>query len=93
MKKSMVVLLCILMISVSSIGVGSRNVWAQDPVKLRPDMFTVMLENDHVRVLEWTFKPGEKELPHTHRKWSLTFCLEGNGPHMELTGILLMSER
>jgi beta-alanine degradation protein BauB len=76
MKKSMVVLLYILMILISSIGVGSRNGWAQDPVKLRPDMFTVMLENDHVRVLEWTFKPGEKELPHTHPEM-VTYILSG----------------
>ncbi len=51
-------------------------VWAQDPVKLRPDMFVVKLENDHVRVLEWTFKPGEKELPHTHPEM-ITYILSG----------------
>ncbi len=39
---------------------------AQDLVKLRPDMFTVKLENDRVRVVDWTFKPGDKEPTHTH---------------------------
>ena len=39
---------------------------AQDPVKLWPNMFSVKLENDRVRVFEWIFKPGDKETLHTH---------------------------
>ncbi len=34
------------------------------------------LENDRVRVLEWTFKPDEKELPHTHPEM-ITYILSG----------------
>jgi quercetin dioxygenase-like cupin family protein len=49
---------------------------AQDLVKLRPDMFTVKLENDHVRVLQWTFKPGDKEPMHTHPE-SVWYYLAG----------------
>lgn len=39
---------------------------AQDPVKISPDMYTVLLENEHVRVLEFRCKPGQKEPMHSH---------------------------
>ena len=39
---------------------------AQDPVKLSPNMYTVLLENEHVRVLEFRQKAGEKEPMHSH---------------------------
>jgi beta-alanine degradation protein BauB len=39
---------------------------AQDPVKLSPNMYRVLLENEHVRVLEFRAKPGEKEPMHSH---------------------------
>ena len=41
-------------------------VFAQDPVTLSPRMYTVLLENDQVRVLEFRCKPGEKEPMHSH---------------------------
>ena len=37
-----------------------------DPVKISPQHYTVRLENDRVRVLDWRLKPGEKELMHSH---------------------------
>lgn len=39
---------------------------AQDPVKVAPKAFKVLLENDRVRVLEYRAKPGEKEPMHSH---------------------------
>ena len=39
---------------------------AQDPVKLSPTMYTVLLDNPQVRVLEFHAKPGEKEPMHSH---------------------------
>ena len=39
---------------------------SQDPVKLSPQYYTVRLENDRVRVLEYRLKPGEKEVMHSH---------------------------
>lgn len=50
---------------------------AQDIVKLRPDMFSVKLENERVRVLEWTFKPGEKEPIHTHPELVIYYLTGG----------------
>lgn len=37
-----------------------------DPVKLSPDKFKVLLENEKVRVVEYILKPGEKDEWHTH---------------------------
>lgn len=37
-----------------------------DAVKASPDKFKVLLENDKVRVVEYTLKPGEKDNWHTH---------------------------
>ncbi|MEP6921042.1 MAG: cytoplasmic protein [bacterium] len=38
----------------------------QDAVKLSPQYYKVLLENDQVRVFEYRLKAGEKELMHTH---------------------------
>jgi beta-alanine degradation protein BauB len=39
---------------------------ALDPVVTDPDHYTVVFENDRVRVLEYTDRPGERSTPHTH---------------------------
>ncbi len=38
----------------------------QDPVTLSPQYYTVRLDNDTVRVLEYRLPPGQKEAMHTH---------------------------
>lgn len=50
---------------------------AQDPVKLMPDKLSVKLENERVRVLEWTFKPGDKEPIHTHPEMVVYYLAGG----------------
>src|SRR3954466_2625836 len=37
-----------------------------DPVETNPDHYAVVFENDRVRVLEYTDKPGERTTPHQH---------------------------
>src|SRR4051812_27050837 len=44
----------------------AQPTFAQDPVKLSPKLYTVLLENDQVRVLEYHSKPGDKEPMHSH---------------------------
>ena len=39
---------------------------AQDSVKVAPNSYTVLLENDQVRVLKDCLKPGEKIPMHSH---------------------------
>ena len=38
----------------------------QDATKLAPQMYKVVLENSHVRVMDYHIKPGEKEPMHSH---------------------------
>jgi hypothetical protein len=45
---------------------GTGAALAADPVKVAPGVYKVALENDHVRVLEVTLKPGEKVPMHSH---------------------------
>jgi len=39
---------------------------AIDVLKASPDKYKLILENEHVRVIQYTLKPGEKDNPHTH---------------------------
>ena len=39
---------------------------AQDPAVVAPDIYKCKLENDHARVCEVTFKPGQKIAAHSH---------------------------
>ena len=37
-----------------------------DPVETNPDHYKVVFENDRVRVLEYTDRPGDRTTPHAH---------------------------
>jgi len=58
--------------------VGVATVRAQDPVKVAPNNFTVLLENDQVRVLDFQAKGGEKIPMHSHPAY-LTYDISGSG--------------
>jgi quercetin dioxygenase-like cupin family protein len=45
---------------------GSRGAQAQDPAVVNARTIRVKLDNNRVRVLEATLKPGDKEQPHSH---------------------------
>lgn len=47
-----------------------------DPVALSPDMYSVLLENEHVRVVEYRIEPGQKEPWHTHPAKAM-YVIEG----------------
>lgn len=49
----------------------------QDAVQLSPQFYTVKLENDRVRVLEFRFKPGDKEPLHSHIPYVVYFNSSG----------------
>lgn len=44
----------------------TKSAIAQDPIKVAPDVYKVLLENDRVRVLEVRIKPGQKAAMHEH---------------------------
>ena len=66
MKATLMKATLALLIVSGLLTVGARPAGAQDPVKLSPKMYTVLLENEQVRVLEFRAKPGEKEPTHSH---------------------------
>ena len=39
---------------------------SMDPVITNPDHYRVVFENDRVRVLEYTDRPGDRTVPHEH---------------------------
>ena len=43
-----------------------------DPVATNPKHYTVIFENDHVRVLEYTDQPGDRTTPTSTRTASWT---------------------
>ena len=45
----------------------SFQVYAQDPAKLHPDRYEVLLENEWVRVIRNRDKPGDKTNVHSHK--------------------------
>lgn len=53
-------------IAIGALGFAVAQETTQDPVIISPQYYTVRFENDTVRVLEYRFKPGEKEVMHTH---------------------------
>src|SRR5246127_6006124 len=46
--------------------IGASVTRAQDPVKVDPKHYTVVFENDAVRVLRIHYGPGEKSVMHSH---------------------------
>ena len=47
-------------------ALSSKVMSLQDPVKLSPQYYKILLGNDRVRVLEYHSTPGDKEPMHSH---------------------------
>ncbi len=54
-----------------------KPVLAQDAAKVAPDKVKALLDNDKVRVLEFTVKPGEKTGMHSHPEYILYMLSDG----------------
>ena len=39
---------------------------SDDPVATNPELYSVVFENERVRVLEYRDRPGDRTLPHRH---------------------------
>jgi hypothetical protein len=52
--------------SVAALGVVYAAEPGGDPVTISPQLYTVRLENDRVRALEYRLKPGGTEPMHSH---------------------------
>jgi quercetin dioxygenase-like cupin family protein len=62
-------------LSVLTISLACAAARAQDPAKTDGDKYRVILENEKVRVLDYTDKPGQKTNPHHHPDFVL-YALE-----------------
>ena len=54
------------LISIAILATLVTPVFAQDAVQTDGDKYTVLLENDCVRVLDYRDSPGEKTHQHSH---------------------------
>ncbi len=59
-------LVVILFLALSSVVAAGQQPDHIDPIEVSPDKYRVLLENEHVRVLEYQIKPGQKDAWHTH---------------------------
>lgn len=64
-----------------SIGVGitscSPAATLSDPVTISPQYYTVLLDSNHVRVLEYRLAPGQREAMHAHPDYVVYFFQQG----------------
>jgi len=65
-----------LAIAVAVMLVCAGSLCAQDVAVANPKSIRVKLDNEHVRVLEATLRPGYKENPHSHPS-SIVYVLAG----------------
>lgn len=56
----------VLLLAVTSLALAAEQPEHIDPVSVSPGKYRVLLENEHVRVLEYRIEPGQKEEWHTH---------------------------
>ena len=59
---------------------------AQDPVKVAPKNFKVLLDNEHVRVLEFHSNAGEKIPMHSHPAYTIYSFAAGKTKYTSPTG-------
>jgi quercetin dioxygenase-like cupin family protein len=60
------ILFVIFILTLSAHSVAQQQPDHTDPTQVSPEKYTVLLENEHVRVVEYVIKPGEKDVWHTH---------------------------
>jgi beta-alanine degradation protein BauB len=41
----------------------------QDAVQVAPDVYSVLFQNDRVRLLQYHMKPGDSSAPHSHSSY------------------------
>ena len=69
----------------SAIGAAQLKVNHIDPTVVSPDKYTVLLENEHVRVVEYLLQPGEKDTWHTHPP-KVSYVVSGGSLRITLDG-------
>src|ERR1700731_1541267 len=57
----------------------ASSLWAQDAVKVDPKHYTVVTENEQVRVLKAHYGPHEKSVMHSHPATVAVFLTDAKG--------------
>ena len=52
--------------AIAALSLAAASAQAQDPLKVAPQMYKLKFENERVRVMEVTFKPGDSIAAHSH---------------------------
>lgn len=63
-----------------------------DPVESSPDNYKVLLENEHVRILEMIVPAGESDNKHSHPDESVYFITGGKAKIVEENGDTMEAE-
>jgi quercetin dioxygenase-like cupin family protein len=58
---------------------------AQDPMEVSPNIYTVLFEDDEIRVMEITYEPGEHDLLHSHPRYTV-IAKEGGTLRVHVAG-------
>ncbi len=74
MKIRSLTLLCLLV--GAPLAASGQQVAEIDPVTVSPAIFKILLENEHVRVVEYTLAPGQRDEWHTHPP-KMSYVLSG----------------
>ncbi len=60
------ILFVIFILTLSAHSTAQQQPDHTDPTEVSPENYTVLLENEHVRIVEYLINPGEKDAWHTH---------------------------
>lgn len=59
--------LSVSMVVANWVTVRARGCWmTQDAIQVAPDVYSVLFENDRVRLLQYHMQPGDNSAPHSH---------------------------
>lgn len=76
----------IVSIGAGALLAGAAAVFAQDAVKVQPESNKVLLENDHVRVIEVTSAPGATLKMHSHPGHVVYLLDDAKTKHTDASG-------
>jgi len=68
-----------LWVGMAVVTTSLTTVWAQDAAKVDPKHYTVISENDQVRILKVHYGPHEKSVMHSHPASVAVFLTDSNG--------------
>jgi quercetin dioxygenase-like cupin family protein len=75
--KNIIHLLTGVLVATLGLVFATETVMAQDAVKVAPNVYKVLLENEQVRVLDVMAKPGEKIAMHSHPAYAVYMLSPG----------------